>query len=89
MANVIVNFRIDEDLKKDFDKICDELGISMSTAYTMFVKKVVREKRIPFELSLKDEDIQKKDEQSLNRVTAYYEKLIGNKEAEFEAASNE
>ena len=44
--------RMNEKLKKQFDYLCNEFGLTMSTAINMFVKTVVREKRIPFELSL-------------------------------------
>lgn len=50
MANI--NIRIDEDLKQSFEEICTALGMNMSTAFTIFAKKVVREKRIPFDVSL-------------------------------------
>ena len=52
MAQVLVNFRLDEDDKKGMEEVCRELGISMSTAFTIFAKKMRREKRIPFEVSL-------------------------------------
>lgn len=48
---VNVNFRMDKDLKKSMEQICSEMGLSMSTAFTIFAKKVSREKRIPFEVS--------------------------------------
>ena len=51
MAQVLVNFRIDEEVKKDMEQACREMGLSMSTAFTLFAKKVAREKRIPFEIS--------------------------------------
>jgi len=52
MANVVnVNFRMDSDLKKNMEKLCGELGMSMTTAFTIFAKKMTREKRIPFEVS--------------------------------------
>ena len=51
MAQVLVNFRIDEEIKKDMEQACREMGLSMSTAFTLFAKKVGREKRIPFEIS--------------------------------------
>ncbi len=50
MANI--NIRIDEDLKQSFEEICSALGMNMSTAFTIFAKKVAREKRIPFDVSL-------------------------------------
>ena len=52
MAQVLVNFRIDEEVKKDMEQACREMGMSMSTAFTIFAKKVGREKRIPFEISV-------------------------------------
>ena len=50
MANI--NIRIDEDLKQSFEEICSALGMNISTAFTIFAKKVAREKRIPFDVSL-------------------------------------
>lgn len=49
---VNVNFRMDCDLKRQMDAICEELGMSLTTAFTIFAKKVCREKKIPFEVSV-------------------------------------
>lgn len=49
---VNVNFRMDADLKKSMEQTCSELGMSMTTAFTIFAKKVSREKRIPFEVNV-------------------------------------
>ena len=49
---VLVNFRLDETDKKNMEAVCDAIGLSMSAAFTIFAKKVAREKRIPFELSV-------------------------------------
>lgn len=51
MAQTMVNFRMDEDLKKSMEKVCSDMGLSMTAAFTIFAKKVTREKRIPFEVS--------------------------------------
>ena len=52
MANAVnVNFKLDADIKKSMEAVCSEIGISMSTAFTVFAKKISRERRIPFELS--------------------------------------
>ena len=51
MAQAMVNFRMDEDLKKSMEKTCKEMGLSMTAAFTMFATKVSREKRIPFEIN--------------------------------------
>ena len=46
-----VNFRIDEEIKIKAEKALKEMGLNMSTAITMFLVKVGREKRIPFEIN--------------------------------------
>ena len=51
MAQAMINFRIDENLKKEMEKICREMGTSMTTAFTIFATKVARERRIPFEIT--------------------------------------
>jgi DNA-damage-inducible protein J len=43
---------MDSDLKKEMEETCRELGMNMTTAFTVFAKKVAREKRIPFEVSI-------------------------------------
>ena len=48
---VNVNFKLDPDTKKSFEEVCSEMGLSVSAALTVFVKKVSREKRIPFEIN--------------------------------------
>lgn len=52
MAQTLVNFRIDEETKKEMEKVCDELGITVTTALNIFIKKMTREKRIPFDVSI-------------------------------------
>ena len=53
MAKVVnVNFKLDEDVKKSMEQACNELGLSMSAAFSIFARKVGREKRIPFEVSV-------------------------------------
>lgn len=43
---------MDEDLKKNMEKVCKEMGLSMTSAFTIFATKVSREGRIPFEISV-------------------------------------
>lgn len=54
MAQTNVNIRMDEETKIAFDKFCEEIGLSVSAAFNIFAKTVVREQRIPFELSLEN-----------------------------------
>lgn len=51
MAQTMINFRIDEKIKKEMEKICREMGMSMTTAFTIFATKVTKERRIPFEIT--------------------------------------
>ena len=51
MTQKMINFRMDEDMKIQMEEVCKEMGLSMSSAFTIFAKKVIRERRIPFEIS--------------------------------------
>jgi len=42
---------MDENLKRDFDELCHDFGLTMTAAFTVFAKTVVRRQRIPFEIS--------------------------------------
>ena len=50
MATLTIN--IDEKTAENFYTFCEELGLDMSTAITLFMKACLREQKIPFELSL-------------------------------------
>lgn len=52
MAHTVnVNFRMDEEDKKKMEQACNDMGLSMTAAFTIFAKKVGRERRISFEIS--------------------------------------
>lgn len=48
---VNINFRMDSELKTEMEKVCSEMGLSMTTAFTIFAKKVTKERCIPFEIT--------------------------------------
>ena len=50
MAQSTLSMRVDETLKKKFDMICDDFGFTSTAAITVFMKAVVRERKIPFEI---------------------------------------
>ena len=52
MAQTLINVRMDEELKREFDRVCNELGMNMTTAIMIFARKVTRERRIPFDVSI-------------------------------------
>ena len=55
MPQTTLNIQIDSELKKQFDALCSDIGMNMSTAFIIFAKKAVRERRIPFELTANSE----------------------------------
>ena len=69
MAQVLVNFRLDEEDKKGMEEVCHDLGMSMTTAFTIFAKKMRRERRIPFEVSI-DPFYSSANMEHLQRVTS-------------------
>ncbi len=54
MATTNINFRVDEKLKKDAERLFSDLGLNMSTAITMFLKSAVNCNGIPFEVKRKE-----------------------------------
>lgn len=46
-----ISLRVDDDIKKSAERTFDSIGISMSSAINIFLKAVVRENKIPFELT--------------------------------------
>ena len=51
MANININIRMDADLKEEFEAFCSDVGMTVSTAINIYVRKVLRENRIPFEIN--------------------------------------
>lgn len=80
MAQAMVNFRMDADLKKSMEQVCSDMGLSMTTAFTIFAKKVSREKRIPFEVSADPFY----DEKNMSRIKRAIDNLNAGKGVEHE-----
>ena len=53
MSTAVINVRINEEDKKNFESLCSELGMNMSTAFSIFIKTMLREQGLPFEVSAK------------------------------------
>ena len=51
MTAVPITMRAEPNIKMCFEQICEEIGLSVNAALNIFVKRVVRDRRIPFELS--------------------------------------
>jgi DNA-damage-inducible protein J len=51
MAQVTYSFRIDENVKRQMEAFCDDVGMSLSTAIMICLKRIIRDYRFPFEIS--------------------------------------
>lgn len=62
MNQTTISIRIDSNDKKSFENFCDKTGMNISTAINMFIKTVLREQRLPFEIKTSsfDEEVYKK-----------------------------
>ncbi len=54
MALSTFSVRMDEGLKKQFDALCADFGMNATTAFNVFARAVVRERKIPFEIQASD-----------------------------------
>ena len=59
MAQATFSIRMDANLKKQFDALCADFGMTASTAFNVFAKAVVRERRIPFEITASEPEVTK------------------------------
>ena len=50
METLTLNVRVDADDKKSFENFCKSVGMNVSTAVNMFIKAVLREQKLPFEI---------------------------------------
>lgn len=55
MAQSTFSIRMDESLKRQFDALCSDFGMNATTAFNIFAKAVVRERKIPFEIQASDD----------------------------------
>ena len=51
MAQTMVNFRMDAELKQRMEETCHKMGLTLTAAFTMFAAKVTQDRRIPFEVT--------------------------------------
>ena len=66
MSQAIFSVRMDEKLKTEFETLCNTFGMNMSTAINVFARAVVKERKIPFEISAEY------DSTTLEALNAFY-----------------
>lgn len=69
MANINITIRMDKDLKKEADDLFRQLGKSFTTAVTVFAQQAVREKRIPFDISLRQDRAEAATNAEVERIS--------------------
>ncbi|MCL2520844.1 MAG: type II toxin-antitoxin system RelB/DinJ family antitoxin [Spirochaetaceae bacterium] len=50
MPETLISFRLDEDIKKKLERLCQEVGLGMTEALAILAAKAVREERLPLEI---------------------------------------
>ncbi|MDU6547602.1 type II toxin-antitoxin system RelB/DinJ family antitoxin [Anaerococcus vaginalis] len=68
-----INLRVDDDVKKQAELVCNDIGISLSSAINIYLKKLGREYRIPFDVSV-DPFYSKKNIEYLEEKFSEYKK---------------
>lgn len=61
MPQTTFSVRMDENLKKQFDALCTDFGMNATTAFNVFARTVVRERRIPFEIASSKKELTRND----------------------------
>lgn len=56
MNQSVLSVRVNSNDKKDFETFCNDTGMNVSTAINLFIKTVLREKKLPFEVKTYDDD---------------------------------
>ncbi|RKI43543.1 type II toxin-antitoxin system RelB/DinJ family antitoxin [bacterium D16-51] len=51
MGQSTISIHLDDAIKKQFDNLCAEFGMSASTAFNIYARAVVRQRKIPFEIT--------------------------------------
>ena len=71
MGYTTFSIRMDKDVKKQFDGFCHTVGMNATTAFNMFARAVLRERRLPFDITLEQDPFFNKNNLAhLRRVKA-------------------
>ena len=46
-----ISLRLDDDLKRELDLMCSEMGMSLTTFFTIYARRALRDRKIPFEIT--------------------------------------
>ncbi len=77
MAQATLSVRMNSDDKRRFEEFCDETGMNVSVAINMFVKAVLRENRLPFDVKTEDPFYREENRARLRKSMEQIEKTGG------------
>ena len=68
MSQTAFTVRMDAEVKKRFDELCKDFGMSANTAFNMFARTVIKQERIPF-------DVESENQAKLQRAWEAIERM--------------
>ena len=66
-----VSLRFEDSMKKELDEMCAEMGMNLTTFFTIYAKRALRDRKIPFEISAPlDPFFSESNQQQLKKAAA-------------------
>ena len=70
MAQTAFTVRMDADVKKRFDELCKDFGMSSNTAFNMFARAVIKSERIPFDIKSEEQALVERARRATEQIRA-------------------
>ena len=67
MGQTAFTVRMDADVKKKFDELCKDFGMSANTAFNIFARAVIKQERIPFEVESENQAVAQRAWEAIER----------------------
>jgi addiction module antitoxin, RelB/DinJ family len=84
-----INFRMDKNVKKELDEVLSEIGLNSSTTFNMIARLIIRERGIPFPITIKNDDVMIKETRQLLTEIRKEAKKNGTSDLSMEDIDNE
>ena len=68
MGQTAFTVRMDSEVKKQFDELCKDFGMSSNTAFNVFARAVIKKQRIPFEVESEREAIIRRGWEAMDKI---------------------
>lgn len=87
-----ISIRLDDELKQELDEMCEDMGMSLTTFFTIYAKRALRDRKIPFEVAASTESAYVKRNEARIRHSleqAHNGQLVRKSLADLEAMADE